>query len=192
MKIIGSFLFIDLLSIFLILRIIYIALKEGLISEGIKVIGSWCALFFSLQYYPLLLGGFKSKILKREYLDFFSFFIIFGGSLLFFSLLRRIITTFVKRQNNTLIENVASFLLGVIRAGILLSAFVFSFSLLLPKENIFRGSLSLKAFYRLAPRIYLYSFGVYKKLYPQAKLNKEVGRNYEVKGDLSRSNQKGD
>ncbi len=189
MKIIKSFLFIDLLSIFLILRIIYIALREGLISEGIKVIGSWCALFFSLQYYPLLLGGFKSEVLKREYLNFFSFFLIFFGVLALFSLLRKMITTFVKRKNKTLIENAISFLLGGVRAGILLIAFVFSFSLLSPKKNIFRGSLSLRVFYRFVPKIYLYSFRVYKKLYPQAKLNKEVRRSYEVKGDLSRSSE---
>ncbi|MCK4809354.1 MAG: CvpA family protein [Candidatus Omnitrophica bacterium] len=192
METIKSFKFIDLLSLFVILRILYIAVKKGLICEFTKLFGVLFACFFSLQYYSQFLRKFSSESLKQSYLDFFSFFTIFVFVSFCFFFIRKLVTALSKDREQIYLEKWVSLFLGAVRASFLISAVIFASYLLSSKNSLFAESVSFRIFKNVAAKSYLLSFNLYAKLNPGAQSNKEVVEYHEVEKNLSGSNKKSD
>jgi uncharacterized membrane protein required for colicin V production len=193
MGIIEHFKFIDSVIILLILRVLYIAVKNGFLCEVTKVLVVFLASFLSFQYYPVILRQFSVEGSSRQYLEFLSFFTIFTVTILTLSFLRRIIVGFrgpVTSKYSSL-RRWLSFLLGIGRASLLASTFIFGFYLLPPKDNLFRGSASFRVFRCIAPKSYIFAFGLYRRAVAGVQFNQEVMNYYEGKKDLPRSSRKG-
>ena len=174
MEIIKNFRAIDFLTFFLFLRIIYISLKNGLIAEIIKIIGVFLASFFSLQFYPVFLRRFKDVLSNPGYLDLFSILVIFCGVSIVFFILVKIFITLTKERKTFLWEKIISLCVGLARASLLVSLFIFAFSFLPERENPYKESISGRFFKKVAPYAYVYTFKFFKKINPTFKFNKEV------------------
>jgi len=174
---------IDFLTLLVFLRIIYSSIKSGLFSEGIKITGVFLGSFFSLQFYPFFLRKYKSEVLKQAYLDFFSVILIFCGIAVLFFLLVKVFMMLEKERKISPLERIFSLCVGMMRASLLVSIFIFSFSFLPPNENPYKGSLSSKFLKQVAPWTYIYSFKFFEKINPSWQFNEEV-KIYEVKKDL--------
>jgi len=174
MEIIKNFRAIDFLTFFLFLRIIYISLKNGLIAEIIKIIGVFLASFFSLQFYPVFLRRFKDVLSNPGYLDLFSILVIFCGVSIVFFILVKIFITLTKERKIFLWEKIISLCVGLARASLLVSLFIFAFSFLPERENPYKESISGRFFKKVAPYAYIYTFKFFKKINPTFKFNKEV------------------
>jgi len=174
MGIIKNFRGIDFLTLLLFLRIIYISLKNGLVAEIIKMVGVFFASFFSLQFYPVFLRRFKDVLSNSGYLDFFSILVIFCGVSIVFFILVKIFITLTKEREIFLWERIISLCVGLVRASLLVSLFIFAFSFLPEKENPYKESISGRFFEKVAPYAYVYTFKFFKKINPVFKINKEV------------------
>ena len=174
MEIIKNFRGIDFLTLLLFLRIIYTSLKSGLVAEIIKMIGIFLASFFSLQFYPIFLRRFKDVLSNPGYLDFFSIIVIFCGVSTAFFILVKIFITLAKEREIFLWERIISLCVGLARASLLVSLFIFAFSFLPEGENPYKESISGRFFKKVAPYAYVYTFEFFKKINPAFKFNKEV------------------
>jgi uncharacterized membrane protein required for colicin V production len=192
MDIIEHFKFIDSVVLLILLRVLYIAIKNSLFCEFIKLGGVFFASFLSFQYYPIILRKFSSEGSIRQYLDFSSFFAIFITVILIFSFLRRLAMLLEEpmKSGYPSLKRWFSFFLGLVRASLLVSTFIFAFYLLPPEANPFRGSLSYKVFKDIAPKSYILTFGPYKKVVSRAQFNKEVKDYYEGRKILPRDSKK--
>ncbi len=188
---IKHFKFIDLFSLFIFLRITYIAQKEGFLCEFIKTCGVYVGSFLSLQFYPYLLRRFKSNILKKEYLDFISLLLLFSLVWILFSFLRKMLTLGMKDKSIDVKRRFFAIPLGIFRASLFVSLLIFSFALLPPSDNPYLGSFSYKMLRKIAPYSYIVSFPFFKQIFPKSKFNKEV-KSYEIKGIVSKCSEERD
>mgnify|MGYP000453935341 CR=1 FL=1 len=188
----GKFPWIDFLSLVLFIRIIYIAFQRGLIYEIVKLLGIFLVSFFSLQYYSLFLGEFFGKepfSFDRSILDPLSFFIIFFFTLFIFFLISRIISIISLKERHALGERIIACILGILRASTIVSIFLFCAFVFFSHRNIDK-SISFRVFKKVAPLIYIKTYGMYKKINPSIKVNKEVLNYYEAVKNLPGSNKK--
>ncbi len=183
MGIIKEFRSIDFLTLLIFLRIIYSSVRSGLFSEGIKITGVFLGSFFSLQFYPFFLRKYKSEVLKQAYLDFFSIILIFCGVVILFFLFVKVFMMIEKERKISPLERFFSLCGGMMRASLLVSILIFSFSLLPFKEDPYKGSLSSKFLKQVAPWVYTHSFKFFGKINPSWEFNKEV-KIYEIKKNL--------
>jgi len=128
MALITKISWIDIAGILIFTRVIYAALRRGLLNEFIKLLAVFSAGFLALQYYPLLLGGIFTRgpfFFRQSQLNIVSFFIIFIFVSFIFSWLRKGLALLMPRDTYPRWEVASAFLLGVARASLLLSLLVF-------------------------------------------------------------------
>ncbi len=193
MEISGSQTLIDLVFLILCLRVVYISMSRGIISESFKLTGLLLGSFFAFHYYSFLADKISDKIpfLGRGYFLLFSFLLILLGVRLIFSLSRLILTFFFKRGEVGLKERRVLFFLGVFRAFLIGSIIFFSLYLSPLDSKRFCHSISYSISKNVGPGIYLVAFKVYDKLSPRIVVNKEVKNYYEDKEPLPRNSEKG-
>jgi len=192
MEISGSQTFIDLFFLILCLRVVYISISRGIVSESFKLIGLLLGAFFAFHYYYSFADKISDKIhfLSREYFLLFSFLLIFLGIRLIFTLARLIVTFFFKKEEVAFKERVALFFLGALRASLIGSVILFSLHLSPLGSKRFQHSASYILFKNIGPKIYLMAFKVYDKINFKIVINKEVVKYYEAKKPLSRNSKK--
>jgi len=185
--------FIDLVFLILCLRVVYISMSRGIISESFKLTGLLLGSFFAFHYYSSLADKISDKIpfLSREYFLLFSFLLILLGIRLIFALSRLIVTFFFKRGEVGLKERRVLFFLGALRASLIGSIIFFSLYLSPLDSKRFCHSISYSISKNVGPGIYLVAFKVYDKLSPKIVVNKEVRNYYEAKKPLPGSSKKG-
>lgn len=190
MEIFGRAGLIDLFFLIICLRIFYISISRGFLSESFKILGLLSGSFFAFQYY-FFIGGILSKripFLHPESFYFIAFLLILLGIGIIFSFLRIIVTFLFKKKERSFTEKGLSFLIGGLRASFFISVIIFLLHLLPFNSLYFRHTLSYDIFKNIAPKFYLVSFNLYKKIIPIATLNKEVEEYYGTKKTLSRDN----
>ncbi len=196
MNFITHFHWIDIFCLIAFLRISYIASARGLINELIKCTGVLLAVFFSLQYYPAVMGdifqeGPFSSLSKYVY--FISFVVIFSLTLVIFYFIRKIAGVLFSAETYPLWQRWMGLFMGIIRAGLLISVGFF-LVYLWPVSNAqmftrtFSGSFFKKYFKNLAPSFYLKVFPLYKKMNNSEDINEEVKKYYEIEGYLLHGN----
>jgi uncharacterized membrane protein required for colicin V production len=194
MEIIKKFTLIDFLFLLLALRIIYIALSKGILNEILKTVGILFSSLIAFHYYPIvgkdIEKGVPEFIKNSSY--FLSFFLILSFFYVVFYFLRKIITVLFKKEGISLDERMVSLFIGGFRFAFLLSTIIFFLHLFPSQNKYLYKSRSYKLFKNVAPKIYLVSFEVYNRFNREEKLNKEVKRYYEAKGNLSPGNKERD
>jgi len=192
MEISGSQTFIDLFFLILCLRVVYISISRGIVSESFKLTGLLLGAFLAFHYYYSFADKISDKIhfLSREYFLLFSFLLIFLGIRLIFTLARLIVTFFFKKEESAFKERVVLFFLGVFRASLIGSVIIFSLHLSPFDSKRFHHSLSYSLLKNFGPKIYLMTFKVYDKISFKMVVNKEVVKYYEAKKSLPRNSQK--
>ncbi|OQX87218.1 MAG: hypothetical protein B6D55_04050 [Candidatus Omnitrophica bacterium 4484_70.2] len=193
MEIITQFNWINLISLLFLVRICYIAQKRGFLCEFVKLLGVFVASFFSFQYYSLFLSRFTTPpfSFNRENVELVSFLIIFFIISIFFFFIR-VLFSFFESQVHSPVEKGIALLMGILRASLLISVFLFLLGLSSFKSDYLYKSFSYKIWGQVAPKTYLLFFKVYKEVNPAAKVNEEVKEYYEVKETLRRNSEKGD
>ena len=193
MEISGSQTFIDLFFLILCLRVVYISISRGIVSESFKLAGLLLGAFFAFHYYYSFADKISDKIhfLSREYFLLFSFLLIFLGIRLIFTLARLIVTFFFKKEDLSLKERSLSFFLGAFRASFIGSIILFSLYLSPLDSKCFCHSISYSIFKNIGPKIYIMAFNVYDKINFKILINKEVVKYYEAEKPLSGNSKKG-
>ena len=183
----GKIPWIDIFSLVVFIRVVYIALRSGILNEFVKLTGVFTASFFSLQYYSSFLGSVFGKapfFFSKVWLNTISFCIIFLIFTFVFSLIRRVTALIFRREKYSLWERIAAVVLGALRALFLVSVFVFFFyPIPFLKTGVIK-STSFRIAKGIAPAVYINTYRVYEKINPLADINKEVEDYYEAGSDL--------
>ena len=177
-SIIKSINWVDICVIILLLRICYIALKNGFVHEIFKVFATVTALYFSLHYYSVLAGGIRSRLNLNTQalvsLDFFIFITLVILVYLVFFFLRKIFSKALKIEIIPALNKWGSFIFGLARA--LLLASLLMFMLLLSGVGFLnRGvqeSYCARYIAGIAPAVYSSLWhGIFSKFFSGEKFN---------------------
>jgi uncharacterized membrane protein required for colicin V production len=176
MNIISGFKLIDAFTIFIFLRITYIAIKRPLANELFKFLGIVCAAFFSLQYYPLFLKAIVSRLpfsIGGSALDVFSLLIIFLFCYYIFVFARKIFSILFESENIASWQRITAAFLGFMRAALFISLVLFMLTRI-PVTSGVSETFSFKTFSNVTPLFYKLSFKGYKKMRPEVAINETV------------------
>lgn len=151
---------VDICFAILLLRICYIAVKNGLPQEVFKLSGTIAAVFFSLHYYVSLSGFIRSRLGVEsnalQSLDFLVFITLVILCQLFFVILRNIFYKALKVEALPTLNKWGGFILGFTRG--LLTGSLLMFILLLSGvgflKNGVKESYSGKYIVGIAPAVY--------------------------------------
>ncbi|MFA7676649.1 MAG: CvpA family protein [Candidatus Omnitrophota bacterium] len=181
---------IDLIFIIFCVRILYISVVRGPVCEFFKLLGLLAGSFFAFQYYIIAADNIKTQVsfLTGSYLYAAVFFLIFTAVVLIFSALRAIVCFLFKKEEIPRSHKWLSFALGAARALLFSSILIFILSLLPFCSQRTSFFMTNNLFRKAAPQVYLFLSKIYKDIYPQAQLNKEVETHYEAKESLSGNN----
>ena len=120
---------VDICLAILLLRICYIAVKNGFPQEVFKIFGTIAAVFISLHYYLSLSAFIRSRLgLENgalQSLDFFVFVTLVIFAQLFFVILRKIFSGALKVEALPALNKWGGFILGLARGLLLGSLLIF-------------------------------------------------------------------
>jgi len=180
-SIIKSFNWIDILVIILIIRIVYVAVSQGLFVEIFKFLGVIFSAFICLHYYTRFADTFESlfkiNAVSIELWDFLAFLILWLGVGISFRLVRQFFSNFIKLEVISIVNRWFCLFLGLGRGFIFTSLLVYLLSI--PVIDYFKKSvedsyLGRRIFF-ISPSIYKGVFsGFISKLMPQEKFNDAV------------------
>ncbi len=195
MRFLSKINWVDIAGFVIIIRVLYIAAKQGFINEFFKLSGVLSGLFLGFHYYTKI-GGFLIKYLpiKSEKIIYTSVFtaIVLSTSLLF-RWIKIIISLLFKIEPHYVIERWISLLTGIIRAVFIIS--ICFFTVLLAKQRYLVKSevksLIFPFIKNISVNYYKSTFNIYKRLFPNtAEFNQEVVKYYETKGHIPKSRSK--
>lgn len=186
MNIIKNLTWLELLSLLVTLRIVFIAVKNGILCEFFKISAVFFSSFFALQYYPVLLERVQSNLfqLKKEVGALLWGVIIFFLVYVAFSFLRNIVLMLFKQEEVSRLQRWLSLPVGLVRATLIMSLLTFAVSLVAGDSRIPQGSLTVRISRNVAGKCYLGMFPLYKKVVPGSVMNKEVKKYHEAEEDL--------
>lgn len=153
---------VDIFVIILLLRICYIALRNGLAVEFFKLLGTLGAIYLSLHYYTALSDWITQRqfILKEkmplEFLDFLIFVLLAVLGYVIFLILREAFSRFFKMEAKARINKWGGLILGIARGFLFMSLIIFA--LLISSigylKNSVVNSYSGKYLFKIAPATY--------------------------------------
>lgn len=159
MDIIKQFNWIDIVVVILLMRMGYIALKNGLPSELFKFLGTVSSIYLSLHYYSSWSAILKERTLKNmplEFLNFFSFLVLVFLGYLIFVILRKLVLKLITVEPVEKLNQWGGFVLGIIRAGLMISLLIFI--LVISNINYLKNSVEDsylgKRIFNIAPTTY--------------------------------------
>jgi len=172
-----KFNWLDLVSLLIIIRVIYIAVSKGFVVEFFKIIATLAGIFFSFQFYTDLGNFFLNHLpfLGKDVAFLLGFVLIFSVIWLLIRYLRTILTFLFKVEPHTIIERWFSLFLGILRASLLISLMLFGIYLL-NTEYLNRSSetsLSFHLLRKFAPKTYLFIGNSLSKVFPKIETNSQ-------------------
>ncbi|MFA5090459.1 MAG: CvpA family protein [Candidatus Omnitrophota bacterium] len=124
---------VDVFILIVLLRIIYIAIKNGLFPELFKLLGTVFALYLSWHYYSRLSEAISGRLsLTGASLQTVALLIFLGLAsvgYLFFGLLRRIFCRLFKMESLPKLDKWGGFILGIARGLIYCGMLLFMFAI---------------------------------------------------------------
>lgn len=157
---ITNFNWVDILIISLFIRICYIAFKNGLYSECLKMLGTVTATYLALHYYTrltnFLVEDLSLQVIPPVFLDFLTFFLLAALGYLFFMLLREVFSRFIKTEAGSLVSKWAGLIVGALRACLFVSLVLYVLvvsSITYFAESVNRSYLGRTCF-KVAPATY--------------------------------------
>jgi len=152
---------VDIFVIILLIRIFYVALKNGFSTEIFKLLGTICAIYLACHYY-IRAGSFLSNFtpLKEEvwldFLKFVSFFILAFFGYFLFVIIRTTFTFLIRMEAISLLNRWGAFILGIARCALFTSLLFFTINLsnISYLKNSLSDSLSGPVLVKLSPKVY--------------------------------------
>ena len=159
MELIARINWVDVLVVILMLRISYVAFRDGLSHEIFSFLGSVLIVILVMRYYAVF-GSFISRNtmnMPAELSDFLSFIILVAASGFLVRLLRIMLDKVLKIQWHPMIEKLGGLAVGMMKAYIVTGIVLMALDLM-PLSYLQRSirdkSLTGKYFLAAAPRIY--------------------------------------
>lgn len=173
---------VDIFILVLIIRVCYVAAKNGFPIELFKLGGTILAIYLSCHYFALISVYLSSRIgsgnlLPLEFLEFIIFVLLAITGYGIFLLLRSIFNRFIKMEAVSGLNKWGSLLLGVIR-GLLLASLIM-FMMFISSIGYFKNSVRMsysgKRLALLAPRTYAWFWsGIVSKFAANEKFNDNI------------------
>lgn len=181
LNILERFNWVDIFFVILLIRICYVAIKNGFSVELFKLLGTLSAVYLSLHYYIIfpdyIVGRIGAKNIPLEYLTFFSFIAlaILGYSI--FMLLSKVFSRFIQLEAVPNLNKWGSLILSIIRSFLLVSLILFIF-VIAPTgyfRNSVKNSYSGKRLFLIAPATYTWVWdSIMSKFRTQEKFNETI------------------
>ncbi len=172
---------VDVFFVILLIRICYVAIKNGFSVELFKLLGTLSAVYLSLHYYIIfpdyIVGRIGAKNIPLEYLTFFSFIALAILGYLIFMLLSRVFSRFIQLEAVPNLNKWGSLILSIIRSFLLVSLIIFIF--VIAPTGYFRNSVnnsySGKRLFKIAPTTYTWVWNsIMSKFRTQEKFNETI------------------
>lgn len=158
---IEHFNWIDIGVIILLFRVCYIALKNGLIAEFFKTLGTIFAIYISFHYYTPLSALIRSRIASGQetvfpFMDFVIFVILGIAAYLVFVFFREAFSHFIKTEALPSVNKYGGLFLGIARAFLLIGLIMFTLviSSIDYLKNSVNNSSSGNRLLKIAPTAY--------------------------------------
>lgn len=180
---------VDVFFVILLIRICYVAIKNGFSVELFKLLGTISAAYLSLHYYIIfpdyIVGRIGGKFIPLEYLTFFSFVGLAILGYLIFILLSKVFSRFIQMEAVPNLNRWGSLILSIIRSFLLVSLIIFIF-VIAPTayfRNSVNNSYSGKRLFKIAPTTYTWLWNsIMSKFRTQEKFNETIS---EVQASLT-------
>ncbi len=176
-----QFNWVDIAAIILLMRIGYVALKNGFFVELLKLLGTIFAVYLSLHYYIIFSDYMGSRIgIKNTQIEFVSviaFVALAISGYLVFVLLRAVFSRFIQMEAVPRLHKWGGFILGLLRGILLFSliTFIFLISGFSYLTHSVQNAYSTKFFFKIAPATYTSLWdGIAAKFMTQEKFNQAV------------------
>src|SRR3989338_6816197 len=160
LNILKQFNWVDIFFAILLIRICYVAVKNGFPVELFKLLGTILASYLSLHYYIIfsddIVGRIGAKFIPLEYLNSFSFIALAILGYLIFVLLRKVFSRFIQMEAVPNLNKWGSLILSMMRGFLFVSLLIFT--LVIAPTGYFRNSVnnsySGKRLFNIAPMTY--------------------------------------
>ncbi len=169
---------VDLLVAIILIRISYVAVKTGLLTETFKLLGTVSAIYLSFHYFTTLADFARGRSATRpmtiEFLDFMAFLLLALLGYGFFIALRLVFGRLIKAEAMPRVNKVGGLILGVLRG--LLTASLVVFMLIISSIGLIKemavGSYSGRNIYKISFSLYRQMWdGFFSKVMTQEKFN---------------------
>lgn len=161
-NILRQFNWLDIFVVIFLMRVFYIAGKNGLLIELFKFMGTLAAVYLSLHYYTDLSDKFLSLLhplkerMPLEFSDFICFIVLAAAGYTLFALLHNIFFRFVKVEATASLNRIGGLVLGAFRAYLLIGLIMFAMAIstVAYLQTSVKESFTATYFLRAAPDTY--------------------------------------
>ncbi|MBD3245747.1 MAG: hypothetical protein GF333_01920 [Candidatus Omnitrophica bacterium] len=146
--------FIDFFFLIVCIRLLWNAFRDGVVLESISLAGLLVQTILSFHFYPVLTQRIlaKAEFIPRQLCEGISFAVLFFGIGVLFFFIRKAAAVGRRKDQRPWGQRFAGAGIGAVRGSIVVSVFLFLFSLFSFPERSFAGSrLWLK---EIAPVLY--------------------------------------
>jgi uncharacterized membrane protein required for colicin V production len=181
---------VDLIIAIILVKVCYIAVKTGMVTEAFKLLGVITATYLSLHYFTTLAdfmrGGQATRAMTLEFIDFLAFLLLALLGYGFFVFARMAFAHFIKAEAVPRLNKIGGLILGVVRG--FLAAGLIVFMLIISSVSVTRemaassyfGSKIYKISYSLYGGMW---YGFFSKVMPHESFNQVL---LEIQDNLSR------
>lgn len=167
---------IDVVAIGILVRVVFIGIKQGIAIEGFKFLGMLFSVFISFHYFTGLSGFVQEKIHTPEgATNLFSFVLLWIVVVVVFKFIRDGFLILIKIDAHSAFDKIVSFLFALGRTVLICSLLLITFKLTdieYLKENISHSISGLRLTHA-ASTVYTAIFdGFIHKFFPDEELNK--------------------
>jgi uncharacterized membrane protein required for colicin V production len=130
LAIIKQFNWVDIVLVFLFLKITYVSAKNGFVMELFKFLGTVFSIYISFHYFVILSDIFTRRVPEQQafpwdFMDFLACVMLLVVVYLLFAFLRRLFCHFVKMEAVPALSRWGGLILGIGRGIIISSLMVF-------------------------------------------------------------------
>lgn len=190
MDILKQFNWVDIFYVIILIRIGYVAVKNGFPVELFKLLGILLAAYLSLHYYIIfsdyIVGRIGEKALPlQDDITFLSFIALAILGYLIFMLLGRVFSRFIQMEAVPNLNKWGSLILSIMRSFLCVSLLIFI--LVISPWGYFRDSVnnsySGKRLFKIAPAAYTWLWdSIMSKFSTQEKFNETI---FKVQANLT-------
>jgi uncharacterized membrane protein required for colicin V production len=181
LNILKQFNWVDIFVVILLIRISYVAIKNGAFPELFKFLGVVLGTYLSLHYYTKLADFLKtfvkSEVASIELFDLLSLIILIVLGYIIAALLREGLMRFIKVEVLSTVNKWAALILGLLR-GILVSSlliYLFSLPVISYLKKSAADSFLSRRIVKVAPSVYQGIWNNFmSKFMPQEKFNQAI------------------
>ena len=169
---------IDVVMVVIVLRIIFIGLKAGFITEGFKLLGTIFSVFIILHYYLAVGKLFPEKLnFSKAWIYAISFSLLWILVTFIFKLIRDGLLLIFSIETQKQVDRWGGGVLSSARALIVcgLAFYLFILIGIGSPQRMAKNSISRRCFSEVAAGVYsMIYYGLVSKFFPDEKINNEA------------------